>query len=1260
MESLNIDLGAFAAAKGSAQGPGAAVEPAIVGDAATLERNLLAVARWSPVTAEAIRQAAPHPGVELAETDEDAVALTLDGRAMCSKRRPRTEATRLAETVDPTTVAAVIVRGFGAGHHVRALSERLGPEGVVIVYEPDVHLLRTLFGRVDCSAWLASRRVAIVHDGNNGAAFSGALAGAEAVLGIGVRTLDHPPSVSRLAESVGVFNATLARVLAAMRTTLATTLVHCHTTLRNLLMNLDHYSRGNGVLPLAGALAGKPAVLVAAGPSLAKNIELLSQPGVRDRVCIIAVQTVLKPLLARGIKPHFVTALDHADISKRFYEGLTAEDVEGVTLVVEPKANAAILDAFPGAIRCSASELLDAILGSPAKGGMAVPMGELTAGATVAHLNYYLARYLGCDPVVLIGQDLGFTDGQYYAAGAAIHDVWAPELSSFNTLEMMEWQRLAREKKLLRRTVDIHGNPIFTDEQMSSYLAQFESAFARDAAAGRRIIDATEGGVRKQATEIMTLEAALASVRESDTITIPETTPTKNEASRNTRVCTRLDTLSSDADTLVGYCDDAITALEQMLADPTNTPEVNRLIGEIDRIKAKVLALEPAFTLSQFINQAGQLNRLKADRALEMTPDSDPHAKQRRQMERDLTNVQWIREAALELGRLLRAAASAHRGEAPKITADIASLPIGAKSPPAIKTATSPAPADEDAAIGEALQLDIAALASGSTVNAVTVAERVGAVVFVDAEVGGLGTPRSLDEEIAPGVNLLRSTVERLLASDVIDEIVLATGDPDRVQLLLGDAFVGRHVRIESIDRKRWRTHVRSFGPARAFARTSWRGGVGQLSVFDEIIEPTLALELMEKLGYDAAVFCGADWALVDPALTAELIRRHRVSPRACRMAFTQAPPGLAPVLLDVDAVRSLAAGTRQGSPFATAGGLTAYLPIAPQADPIAGPMCAAIDPAVRNLGLRCVPDSEPARRAFASAIELAGQPLATMRATDIAAALANTAQQQMAWPTEITIELCTGRLATGRFGAWRRGSDEPIERPVMTENRLRSILEPLCAERQDVAVHFDGAGDPLMHPDALRFVEVARACGAAAVHLRTDLLHAGPSAGEIIDANIDVISVDLLGVKPETHRELTGTERFDAVRTFVEDVLRARAEWVGVGTGRPWIVPRMTRCGAAVGEVETFVDTWLIRAGSAVVDAPPAWDTSERLKPLPLPASAQHRLTRGSVMVRCDGTIADTNGRELGVVQRATWPELWKRLWRRQGGLDAPDTSAA
>src|SRR5690606_30118257 len=111
------------------------------------------------------------------------------------------------------------------------------------------------------------------------------------------------------------------------------------------------------------AAQGFPAVVVSAGPSLRRNMKLLAEPGVRDRVVIIAVQTVLKPLLAAGIKPHFVTALDFHEISKRFYEGLKPEDVQGVTLVVEPKVHPVVIDAFPGKVRCVAAKFLDELLG---------------------------------------------------------------------------------------------------------------------------------------------------------------------------------------------------------------------------------------------------------------------------------------------------------------------------------------------------------------------------------------------------------------------------------------------------------------------------------------------------------------------------------------------------------------------------------------------------------------------------------------------------------------------------------------------------------------------------------------------------------------------------------------------------------------------------------------------------------------------------------------------------------------------------------
>ena len=57
---------------------------------------------------------------------------------------------------------------------------------------------------------------------------------------------------------------------------------------------------------------------------------------------------------------------------------------------------------------------------------MSLHKAGLPSGSTVAHLAYYLAEHLGCDPIAFVGQDLGFSDGLYYTPGTSYEDVWRP------------------------------------------------------------------------------------------------------------------------------------------------------------------------------------------------------------------------------------------------------------------------------------------------------------------------------------------------------------------------------------------------------------------------------------------------------------------------------------------------------------------------------------------------------------------------------------------------------------------------------------------------------------------------------------------------------------------------------------------------------------------------------------------------------------------------------------------------------------------
>ncbi|MBN4052769.1 motility associated factor glycosyltransferase family protein, partial [Roseiflexus sp. AH-315-K22] len=498
------------------------------GGSSVLEKNLDAIRTSCARTAQLIEQAAPRTDIIFIETDdvcpdsgEPVLSATIgtgdETRALSSKRRPLAEAQKLADGFDIKENGAAAVLGFGLGHHAKAIARVVQKMGVVLCFEPDVALLRAVFERIDHSQWMADTNFAIFTDPADPGLISARLKGFEPTVSLGTRIIHHTPSRPRLGKTAAEFSDNLMRVLRAIRTNLVTTLLQVEVTQRNLLQNLDHYTNAPGITDLKDCCKGKPAIVVSAGPSLARNIHLLKQPGIRERFVIVAAQTVLRQLLAEGIKPHFVTALDYHEISKRFYEGLTEDDVRGVTLIAEAKANPAILDAFPGQIRVPDDKYLTAVLGED----LFTARGQLTPGATVAHLACYVARHMGCDPVILVGQDLGFTDGQYYGAGAAIHRVWSGELNAFNTLEMMEWQRIVRGRATLHKVTDTLGRPVFSDEQMLTYLTQFERDFLADADRGLTVIDATEGGVAKQHTRTMPLADAINKYTPADRLSIP-------------------------------------------------------------------------------------------------------------------------------------------------------------------------------------------------------------------------------------------------------------------------------------------------------------------------------------------------------------------------------------------------------------------------------------------------------------------------------------------------------------------------------------------------------------------------------------------------------------------------------------------------------------------------------------------------------------------------------------------------------------------
>ncbi len=678
---------------------GPAAHPTPVGGAQflpTYVRNISALFQADVKLALAIEAVHPDDVPPLEPARDGSFTVRIPAAAgtnvyLHSRYRPRQEAETWAQTVKSDDRYVVIVSGFGLGHHIRALFDRLPEDALLLVAEPSIPLLKAALSATDLSDAIASNRLLIFTNLDRGALVD-RLEPRSVLFTAGAGTLfaAHPASLQ--VDTTGfhaAFQKLITEFVSFTRTGFLTLMLNNVATCRNVANNLGRYTTTAPLDLLHNAYANLPAVLVAAGPSLQKNMHLLYEllsdeeyerarqqnPKLDTRnskletrrAVIIAVQTMLKPLLAAGIEPDFVTSLDYNTVSTRFFENLEESGSTGkVHLVAEAKANWNVLDTFNGTMSLLHNDFAAKLLRDAVP-----PRAGLKAGATVAHLSFYLAEYLGCNPIILTGQDLGFVDGLYYKPGTAIHETWSVELSRFNTLETKEWERIVRSRSILRKIPDIHGHPMYTEEQFFVYLQQFERDFA---ASRHTIIDATEGGAKKQHVTPMPLRDAIDRYCQSP-ITHYQLPPWKswtcNRAEALERALEALAARRESALSLKDTCAQTVPLLREMIDSQTDEPKMHRLFVEVDRLRAKVGADPQTFEMVVFLNTIGELRRFNADLSVK-TAKTGSLDYQKRQLTRDIDYVTNLEAGADRLLAVLDDAVARLARQLDAVKSDVA------------------------------------------------------------------------------------------------------------------------------------------------------------------------------------------------------------------------------------------------------------------------------------------------------------------------------------------------------------------------------------------------------------------------------------------------------------------------------------------------------------------------------------------------------------------------------------------------------------
>jgi hypothetical protein len=273
--------------------------------------------------------------------------------------------------------------------------------------------------------------------------------------------------------------------VAGQKLSKATALVASELFLKNSFENLPYALGAPGVMHFLNKWKGKPAVILSAGPSLEKQLDLLREH--QNNILMIAVGPAWKSLRAADIEPHLVVTVDPFEPNYTHFEGL---DAKREWLVTDFACNTDIVRTFKGPVIFGHSTpeketLFRAIYGE---------WGILLTGGSVANSAMSFAITMEASPIILVGQDLGYTGGISHATG---------HTGKHSLAEAMA-----------EKPEDFHevpgygdGPPVLTNSQMLTYRVWFERIITQ--LAKDRVINATEGGARIEGALEMPLRDVL-------------------------------------------------------------------------------------------------------------------------------------------------------------------------------------------------------------------------------------------------------------------------------------------------------------------------------------------------------------------------------------------------------------------------------------------------------------------------------------------------------------------------------------------------------------------------------------------------------------------------------------------------------------------------------------------------------------------------------------------------------------------------------
>ncbi len=326
-----------------------------------------------------------------------------------NRQNPLQEALEIFSQAKNEPVAIHLIYGMGLGYLFQVASQK--SLGTVILYEPDMNILKLVFTLVDFSGDILKNNVYI----------ASTLDRAGEYIYQKSNTKNIPLMLSTAAYrelDENKFNelvTELQRMVGSYGMDLRYTREKFYPLLQKMIANLPCFIHEIPLAEFKDFYKGKTAVVVSAGPTLDRNIDTIKK--YRDNIVLFVVGTAMRTIAKHQITPDFLCIIEANDCSKQ----IAGLDLSDVNFITEPFSH-------PNLRKFKFKNVYSHISANQPVNFFwreisGVNIEEYWSKGTVSYAALNCARILGCSRIVLVGQDLAYVEGQCYSKDSAYKDL---------------------------------------------------------------------------------------------------------------------------------------------------------------------------------------------------------------------------------------------------------------------------------------------------------------------------------------------------------------------------------------------------------------------------------------------------------------------------------------------------------------------------------------------------------------------------------------------------------------------------------------------------------------------------------------------------------------------------------------------------------------------------------------------------------------------------------------------------------------------